>query len=219
MRVHWDDRSLHVSLDLCHVLRTCWLTNVWFGEMEKSTITFKIVTFPHNEWSIFLYTHLGGAFVVCTTLSSAPWRFEQCGIGRWLQTSCRWSVVLRSRVWSYPGRDKFVCQWWLPSGSTLYWWGPFFQNSPVVYSTHIIMQASRKLGCPLGLRTLIIINTCVFFAQYVHVIDCKETVENLLLMLTVFVMLMSAPRETSVVHVDKCPFNAARWSGVLPNWK
>ena len=57
--VHWDDRSLHVSLDLSHVLRTCWLTNVWLGEIEKSTITFTIVTLPHNEWSIFLDTHLG----------------------------------------------------------------------------------------------------------------------------------------------------------------
>ena len=130
--VHWDDRSLHVSLDLCHVLRTCWLTNVWFGEIEKSTITLKIVTLPHNEWSIFLYTHLGGAFVVCILLSSAPWRFEHCGFCRWLQTSCRWSVVLRSRIWSYPGRDKFVCQWCLPSRSTLYSWGPFFRKSPVV---------------------------------------------------------------------------------------
>ena len=176
MRVHWDDRTLHVSLDLCHVLRTCWLTNVRFGEIEKSTITFTIVTLPHNEWSIFGYTHLLGAFVVCITLSSAPGRFEHCGIGRWLETSCRWSVVLRPRIWSYPGRDKFVCQWCLPSGSALYWWGLFFQNSPVVYSTHIIQQASRKLGYPLGLRIFIIINTCVMFAQYV--IDCEETVAN-----------------------------------------
>ena len=50
---------------------------------------------------------LGGAFVVCITLSSAPWCFEHCGIGRWLQTSGRWSVVLKSRIWSYPGGDKY----------------------------------------------------------------------------------------------------------------
>ena len=29
------------------------------------------------------------------------------GIGRWLQTSGRWSVVLKSRIWSYPGGDKY----------------------------------------------------------------------------------------------------------------
>ena len=38
------------------------------------------------------------------------------------------------------------------------------------------MQGFRKLGYPLGLRTFIIINTCVMFAQYV--IDLKETVAN-----------------------------------------
>ena len=73
-------------------------------------------------------------------------------------------------------RQRFVCQWCLPSGSTLYRWGPFFPNSPVAYGTHIIMQASRKLGYPLGLRTLRIMNTCVMFAQ--SVIDCEETVAN-----------------------------------------
>ena len=40
-------------------------------------------------------------------LSSAPWCFEHCGIGRWLQTSFRWSVVLKSRIWSHPGGDKY----------------------------------------------------------------------------------------------------------------
>ena len=74
-----------------------------------------------------LSTVAGGAFVVCIVLSkgvlcaakkkflavhntpllsSAPWCFEHCGIGRWLQTSGRWSVVLKSRIWSYPGGDK-----------------------------------------------------------------------------------------------------------------
>ena len=134
-------------------------------------------SFSSTQWMVqFLCTHLGVAFVVCIMLSSALWRFEHCGIGRWLQTSCRWSVVLRSRIWSYPDRGQFVCKWCLPSGSTLYWWGPFSQNSPVFYSTHIIMHSSRKIGYPLGLRTLIIINTCVMFAQYV--IDCEETVAN-----------------------------------------
>ena len=103
-----------------------------------------------------LSTVAGGAFVVCIVLSkgvlcaakkkflavhntpllsSAPWCFEHCGIGRWLQTSGRWSVVLKSRIWSYPGGDKYsfvddVC----PHVSTLYWWGPTVRNSPVVYS-------------------------------------------------------------------------------------
>ena len=36
------------------------------------------------------------AFVVCIALSSAPWCVEHCDIGRWLQTSGRWSVVLTS---------------------------------------------------------------------------------------------------------------------------
>ena len=46
-------------------------------------------------------------FVYNFALSSAPWCFEHCGIGRWLQTSGRWSVVLKSRIWSYPGGDKY----------------------------------------------------------------------------------------------------------------
>ena len=56
---------------------------------------------------LILSTVAGGAFVVCIALSSAPWCFEHCGIGRWLQTSGRWSVVLKSRIWSYPGGDKY----------------------------------------------------------------------------------------------------------------
>ena len=72
-------------------------------------------------------TVAGGAFVVCITLSSAPWCFEHCGIGGWLQASGRWSVALKSRVLSYPGREKFVCRWCLPSVSTLCWWGSTVQ--------------------------------------------------------------------------------------------
>ena len=67
-----------------------------------------------------------GAFVVCITLSSAPWCFEHCGIGRW-------SVVLKSQICRCPGRDKSVCWWCLPSVTTLYWWGPLVRNSQVVY--------------------------------------------------------------------------------------
>ena len=29
-------------------------------------------------------------------------------IGRWLQTSGRWSVVLKSRIWNHPGGDKYL---------------------------------------------------------------------------------------------------------------
>ena len=74
-----------------------------------------------------------GAFVVCSKHSSAPWCFEHCGIGKWLQTSGRWSVVLKLWVWSYPGRDKFVCRWCPPSVFTRYWRGPTVQNSPAVH--------------------------------------------------------------------------------------
>ena len=60
----------------------------------------------HLKYTL-LSTVAGGAFVVCITLSSAPWCFEHCNIGRWLQTSGSWSVVLKSRIWSYPGGDKY----------------------------------------------------------------------------------------------------------------
>ena len=66
-----------------------------------------ISTFTSYLLLFLLLLLLGGAFVVCITLSSAPWCFEHCGIGRWLQTSGRWSVILKSRIWSYPGGDKY----------------------------------------------------------------------------------------------------------------
>ena len=104
----------HVSpdlLDLCH--HALWSSSsvVWCKKYLSIVSTRTDIAL----WCLHLIEHCcwgggggGGGFVVCIALSSAPWCFEHCGIGRWLQTSGRWSVVLKSRIWSHPGGDKYL---------------------------------------------------------------------------------------------------------------
>ena len=121
--------------------RTCKVRCViFYPKRSQPTHPSSCVTFRKKKkrrtYEMLPYWALAGSagFVACIALSSAPWCFEHCGIGRWLQTRGRCSVVLKSRIWSHPGRDKFVCRWCLPSVSTLYWWGPIVRNSSIVFN-------------------------------------------------------------------------------------
>ena len=94
---------------------TAWVEDHNWGKPESHELVTVQYSYYINYtldialWCLHLIEHCcWGAFVVCIALSSAPWCFEHCGIGRWfIQTSGRWSVVLKSRIWSHPGGDKY----------------------------------------------------------------------------------------------------------------
>ena len=79
------------------------------------------------QWHNQSHSDIGNTFNLC---------YEPWDIGSNVVTD-KWQVAGGTRIyWHYPGREKFVGWWCLPSAckSTLYWWGPIFRNNAAVYS-------------------------------------------------------------------------------------
>ena len=94
----------------------------------------------------------------------------------------QWQVVTLRQVtagWWYPysevlsstGRDKLVCRWCLPCGSTLYWWGPIVPNSLAVRNWYIALQCWHFLPGALLLPAGMPLSSALCIAQHLGVLS------------------------------------------------